>query len=156
MYIAEWPRQRLIEPPVKTLTKIPWDAFPEGLRADVERYLAGFTKMRRGVSGKRIRKCKPSTIETRRRELQAFARMAADQGVPIKSLNSLPALVQPDLVEKVLHAYWEQNGEEPKTFTIDMGWKILSVAREAKCLSEADLRSLMTCAPLWRSTGAKA
>ena len=140
--VAEWPRQRLIEPPVKSLTKIPWDAFPEGLRADVERYLAGFTKMRRGVSGKRIRKCKPSTIETRRRELQAFARMAAEQGVPIESLNSLTALIQPDLVEKVLHAYWEQNGEEPKTFTIDMGWKILSVAREAKCLSEADLEKL--------------
>jgi integrase len=140
--IPDWPQQRLIEPPVKALTKIPWEAFPKGLRADIERYLVGFTKMRRGASGKRIRPCKSSTIDTRRRELQAFARMAVEQGVPIESLNALAALVQPDLVEKVLTAYWERNGEEPRTFTIDMGWKILSVAREAKCSSETDLERL--------------
>jgi integrase len=140
--IPGWPQRRLIEPPVKTLTKIPWEAFPEGLRADIERYLAGFTKMRRGAIGKRIRPCKSSTIDTRRRELQAFARMAFEQGVPIEQLDSLSAILQPDLVEKILHAYWKQNGQEPSTFTIDMGWKILSVAREAKCLSEADLARL--------------
>jgi integrase len=140
--IPEWPQQRLIEPPVKALTKTPWDAFPEGLRADIERYLAGLAKMRRSASGKRIRPCKSSTILTRRRELQAFARMAVAQGVPMERLNSLTAMLRPDLVEKVLNAYWAQNGEEPKTFTIDMGWKILSVARETKCLSEADLARL--------------
>jgi integrase len=140
--IPQWPRQRLIEPPAKPLTKIPWDAFPEGLRADIERYLAGFTKLRKGASGKRIRPCKSSTIHTRQRELQAFARMAVEQRVPIERLDSLAAMVQPDLVEQVLHAYWERNGEEPRTFTIDMGWKILSVARETRCLSETDLGRL--------------
>jgi len=33
----------------------------------VERYLSGFTKIRRRANGKRIRPCKPITIETRRR-----------------------------------------------------------------------------------------
>jgi integrase len=140
--IPEWPQQRLIEPAVKALTKISWDTFPDSLRADIERYLAGLRQMRRTASGKRIRQCKPSTIETRRRELQAFARMAVEQGIPIERLNSLTSMVQPDLVEKVLNAYWEQNGEEPSTFTIDMGWKILSVARETKSLSETDLARL--------------
>ena len=130
--VAEWPRQRLIEPPVKALTKIPWDAFPEGLRADVERYLAGFTKMRRGVSGKRIRQVQTINHRNPSSRIAGLCQDGSRQGVPIESLNSLAALVQPDLVEKVLHAYWEQNGEEPKTFTIDMGWKILSVAREDK------------------------
>jgi hypothetical protein len=83
-----------------------------------------------------------STIQTRRRELQAFARMAVRQGKPIESLDSLAALVQPDLVEKVLDAYWDQNGEEPSTSTIDMGWKILSVARETGCLSDEDMKKL--------------
>jgi integrase len=137
-----WPSKRLIEPPVKALTQIPWEAFPETLRTDIENYLAGFTKMRRGARGKRIRPCKPSTIATRRRELQAFARMAVQQGAPVESLKSLAALLHPDLAEKVLNAYWEQNGEEPSTSTIDMGWKIVSVARETKCLSEAELARL--------------
>jgi integrase len=140
--IPEWPRHRLIEPPVKALTEIPWEAFPEGLRADIERYLAGFNSIRRRANGKRIRPCKPVTIETRRRELQAFARMAVRQGTPLQSLDSLAALVRPDLAEKVLDAYWAQNGEEPKVSTIDMGWKILSVARETGCLSAEDLKKL--------------
>jgi integrase len=140
--VPGWPCHPLIEPPVKALTQIPWDSFPEGLRAEIEQYLAGFNKIRRGARGKRIRPCKPSTIATRRRELQAFARMAVKQGAPIESLNSLAALLQPDLAEKVINAYWEQNGDEPSTSTIDMGWKIVSVARETKCLSESDIARL--------------
>jgi hypothetical protein len=61
--------------------------------------------------------------------------MAVQHGAPIENLTSLAALLQPDLAEKVLNAYWEQNGEEPSVSTIDMGWKIVSVARETKCLS---------------------
>jgi hypothetical protein len=56
--IKGWPRQRLIEPPVKRLTETAWESFPERLREEIERYLAGFKKIRRGVSGKRIRPCK--------------------------------------------------------------------------------------------------
>jgi integrase len=140
--VPGWPSNRLIEPAVKALTQISWDAFPEQLRVEIEQYLAGFTKIRRGAKGKRIRPCKPSTIATRRRELQAFARMAVQQGAPIESLNSLSALLHPDLAEKVLNAYWEQNGDEPSTSTIDIGWKIVSVARETNCLSEAELARL--------------
>jgi integrase len=140
--IKQWPRRRLIEPPVKALTEIAWESFAETLRAEIERYLAGFKKIRRGVSGKRIRPCKQSTIDTRRRELQAFARMAARLGQPVEGLTSLEALLDPALVEKVLNAYWEENGEEPRVYTIDMAWKLLSVARETKCLPEADLAKL--------------
>jgi hypothetical protein len=87
--IKEWPRQRLIEPPVKSLTETAWESFPQGLREEIERYLAGFKKIRRGASGKRIRPCKETTINNRRRELQAFARMAVRLGHPVESLTSL-------------------------------------------------------------------
>jgi integrase len=140
--IKQWPQQRLIEPPVKALAETAWESFAKALREEIERYLAGFKKMRRGVSGKRIRPCKESTINTRRRELQAFARMAVRLGQPIEGLASLEALLDPALVEEVLTAYWEENGEEPRVYTIDMAWKLLSVARETKCLPEADLAKL--------------
>ena len=140
--ISDWPRQRLIEPPVKALTKIPWESFPSQLRAEIELYLDGLTKLRRRANGKRIRPCKKSTIDTRRREIQAFARMAVEQGDPIEGLNSLAALLQPDLVEKVLQAYCDANRSEPKVYTIDIAWKLLSIARETKCLTESDLARL--------------
>ena len=140
--IAGWPKQRLIEPPVKSLTLIPWESFPKQLRQDIENYLEGFKKVRRGSRGKRIRPCKPSTIDTRRRELQAFARMAVKQGHPVESLSSFSDLLDPDLVEEVLEAYWEENGEEPGIWTIDMAWKLHSIARETKCLPDSDLERL--------------
>ena len=140
--VAGWPKQRLIEPPVKSLTLISWESFPEKLRQEIESYLEAFKKVRRGVRGKRIRPCKPSTIDTRRRELQAFARMAVKQGYPTESLGSLADLVDPDLVEEVLESYWEENGDEPRVWTIDMAWKLLSIARETRCLPDSELARL--------------
>ena len=106
------------------------------------RYLHGLGKMRRGLNGKRIRPCQPTTIRTRRAELVAVARMAVRIGMPIESLTSLAALLHPDVVEPVIEAYWEKNGEEPKVFTIDLGWKLLSIAREIGGLNEAALERL--------------
>jgi len=141
--IKEWPRQRLTEPSVKLLTESAWESFPQGIREEIERYLAAFKKIRRGASGKRIRPCKESTINTRRRELQAFARMAVRLGHPVESLTSLEVLLDPNLVDEVLNAYWDASGkEEPCVYTIDLAWKLLSVARETKCLPDEDLARL--------------
>jgi integrase len=140
--IPGWPKQRLTEPPLKSLTRVPWESFPEQLRQEIEKYLEGFKNIRRRANGKRIRPCKQVTIDTRRRELQAFARMAVKQGYPAESLNSLSDLLDPDLVEEVLEAYWEENGDEPRVWTIDMAWKLLSAARETKCLPDSDLEKL--------------
>jgi integrase-like protein len=135
-----WPK--LVVPPVKPAVEVLWEAFPEGLRRDVDQYLHGLTRIRRGRTGQRIRSLKPSTITTRRRELAGAARMAVKAGVPIETLTSLSALLAPDVAEKVLDAYWAQNGETPKQFTIDLAGRFLAIATETKCLSEADRERL--------------
>jgi integrase len=63
-------------------------------------------------------------------------------GVPIESLTSLAALLHPDVIEPVIDAYWRKNGDEPKTSTIDLGWKALRIARETSCLDQAALERL--------------
>ena len=68
--------------------------------------------------------------------------MAVRLGVPIESLTSLAALLHPDVVEPVIDAYWKKNGDEPKIFTIDLGWKLLRIARETGCLDQAALDRL--------------
>ena len=93
------------------------------------------------------------TIDSRRRELQAFARMAVKQGYPAESLATLAELLNPDLVEEVLEAYWEENGEEPHVYTIELAWKLLSVARATGCLPERISKSSTRSARLWKSTG---
>ena len=72
----------------------------------------------------------------------AVARMAVRLGVPIESLTSLAALLHPDIVEPVIDAYWKKNGDEPKVFTVDLGWKLLRIARETGCLDQALLDRL--------------
>jgi integrase len=125
-----WPAHRLAEPPLKAQEGPAWEEFPEGLRRDIDKYLAGLGKIRRGPDGKRSRPCSPKTIKTRRAELVAVARMAVKIGTPIENLKSLAALVHPDVAEPVLEAYWKKNGEEPKVFTIDISWRLLGLARQ--------------------------
>ena len=72
----------------------------------------------------------------------AVARMAVRLGVPINSLISLAALLHPDIVEPVIEAYWQKNGSEPKVFTIDLGWKLLRIAREIGGLDQAAIERL--------------
>lgn len=108
-----------------------WHDFPEGLRRDVNDYLATLQQVRKGSNGKRYRPCSPTSIKTRRAELVAFARKAVKAGIPIGNLISLAALVHPRVVEPVIEAYWRENGEEPKIFTIELGSKMLALARHA-------------------------
>jgi integrase len=139
--IDAWSLRSLAEPPVKVVEPA-WSAFPERLCTEIEEYLAGLARVHRTLKGKRIQPCAPTTIETRRAELVAMARMAVRLGVPIASLTSLAALLHPDLVERVIEAYWQKNGEEPKTGTIDLGKKLLRMARETGCLDRAALDRL--------------
>ena len=127
----DWPRQRLAEPPCQSLEGPNWDDFPDGLRRDVDGYLAGLQQIRKGSNGRRYRPCSPKTIKTRRAELVAFARKAIKFGIPIENLNSLAALVHPNVVEKVIDAYWRGDGEEPNIYTIELASKILALARRA-------------------------
>ncbi len=133
--------QRLMEPPLKK-PEPAWEAFPEGLRSDIDKYFAALAKVHRTLNGRRIQPCSATTIATRRAELAAMARMAVRLGVPTENLHSLGALLHPDVVEQVINAYWAKNGEEPKTSTIDLGWKVLRIARETGCLDQGALSRL--------------
>ena len=134
--IEGWPERRLMEPAIKAMEEPEWEKFPEGLRRDIEAYVSGLTRIRRDARGNRLRPCKPSTIRTRRAELKAAARMAVRAGVPFENLSSLAALVHPDVAELVIDAYWKADGPEPQVYTIDLGWKLLSIARSVGGLDD--------------------
>ena len=68
--------------------------------------------------------------------------MAVKTGVPIAKLDLLSALLAPDVAEKVLDAYWQKNGENPKLFTIDLACRFLAIAKETKCLNDEECERL--------------
>jgi integrase len=134
--IEGWPAQRLIEPLTKRHGELSWDDFPIGLRQDVEVYLQSLCKVRLSRGGTRLHPCKATTITVRRRELLLTAKKAVSLGVAKESLTSLGALLNPDVVEKVLDWYWNKNGETPKAFTIELSKHLLAAARATNCVDE--------------------
>jgi integrase len=68
--------------------------------------------------------------------------MAVRVGVPIANLTSIADLLHPDVATLVIDAYWNADGSEPRIYTIDLGRKLLSIARETGCLDEAALERL--------------
>ena len=79
--------------------------------------------------------------------------MAVREGVPIESLCSLAELVHPDVAELVIEAYWKADGPEPTVYTIDLGWKLLSIARSIGCLDDVAWSASTICEPPWRPIG---
>ncbi len=140
--VQGWPAGRLVEPPLKAMEGPAWQDFPAGLCAGIERYLCDLAKPRRSYRGKRLRPCKLSTIRTRKAELVAFVRMAVKLGVPLGSLTSIGSLLHPDMVERVIDAYWQQDGEEPRIYTIELGSKLLAIARASGELDDLLLERL--------------
>jgi integrase len=139
--VPGWPGTTLIEPPLAA-SGIRLEDFPEGLRRDIDRHIDGLATLRRDARGKRRRPCKPSTIRTRRAELLAFVRRAVECGFPLPTLTSFKALLAPEIVAAVIDSYWQQNGEVPKVYTIDMAWKILALARSLGCFDDVALERL--------------
>jgi hypothetical protein len=130
-------------------------AFPQGLGDDIDAYCEGISRRHKTVSGRIFRPCKPSTIETRRRELIATVRAAVAAGIPLKELTSLRDLLRADRVEIIIEHYWQKNGERPTLFTIDLASKLLALAR-SEALSDVDIERLdeiRLAVEQYRSTG---
>ena len=135
--VPGWPQQKLIESPTKgTLAGPAWEEFPGDLRRDIDTYLTLLSQVRRTQSGKRLAPCKPSTIKVRKAKLVAFVRKAVSLGVPIDNLASLADLLDPELVERVVDAYWKDSGEEPSIYLIELSSLLLGIARSTQCLDE--------------------
>jgi integrase len=128
--IKGWPQQTLTEPPLKANGEWPRsEDFLASLQEELQTHLTSLSRPRRSADGKRLSPCKASTIRTRRTDLISLAKKAVRIGIPIESITSLSALIDPALVEKVIDDEWEKAGDEPKTTTIDLGKKVLAVAR---------------------------
>jgi hypothetical protein len=145
--IPGWPKGRLEEPPVKSAVEIGWEEFSKRLQKDVAKYEAGLTQVRKSRTGRHIKPLRPATIRARRAELQAAARMAVKIGIPIEKLDSLRSMLKPKVAEKILDAYWKNNGDQPKVYTVNLARRFVAIAQETKCLGDTDCERLQD---MWR------
>jgi hypothetical protein len=140
--VRGWPKNHLIVPPDGRSNGPVWEDFPETLRAEVDVLFETVSRRRKLANGTRTRAWTDKTIRTRRRELIAYARKAVSVGYPIENLTSLSILLDPTLVEKITNAYWDANGSAPKTYTLDLPWRMSVLAKNAGCLDQEQLDEL--------------
>src|SRR5262245_26769851 len=57
-------------------------------------------------------------------------------------MTSFRELLDPDLVERVLDAYWRDSGEEPGIYVIELASFLIDIARQTHCLDEAGIARL--------------
>jgi hypothetical protein len=134
--VPGWPSQLLFEPPSRKAEAFPpWEAYPIGLRYEIETYLDSLTRVRKTSKGKRVPPAKATTIRGRRAMLEAALRMATRIGIGMEELTSLSSFLDPAVSRRVLDAYWAKNGQEPSIFTIDLAILFVGLARSANCLS---------------------
>jgi integrase len=69
-------------------------------------------------------------------------RKAVGIGASINDICSFTDLFEPDLVERVFDAYWQDNGKHPSTYLIDLAPLVLGIARQTGCLDEAGVARL--------------
>lgn len=140
-WVPGWPELVLEEPPLPA-KGLALDDLPPGLRSGIEAHLESLTRVRRNHRGKRLKSCRTSTIRTRRAELMAYIGKAMSCGFPLHTLASLSELLRPEIVEAVLDAYWRDCGETPSSYTIQLSWKLLQLARSLDSFPAADLERL--------------
>jgi integrase len=141
--IPGWPVRRFNQLAARSVARGPdWDAFPIGLRNEIDAFLASRSPRKLSLQEPAAKVWAPTTRHVMRARLRAFARMAVRRGVAIGKLDSLAALLDPVIVERVLDGYWEQDGETPGTYTIDLARELLAMARTTGAVDSTDLERL--------------
>jgi integrase len=140
--IARWPARRLNQSARSVPRGPDWEAFPIGLRNQIDAFLASRSPRKLSLHEPAAKVWAPATRHVMRAKLHAFASMALRRGVAIEALDSLSALLDPSLVESVLDGYWERDGETPRTYTIDLARDLLSLARATGAVDSTSLQRL--------------
>jgi integrase len=72
----------------------------------------------------------------------ATVRAAVAAGIDLNDLGSLHELLKPDRVKVIIDHYWVKNGDIPRTYTIDLAWRLVSIARNLPGYGQEDLEEL--------------
>lgn len=107
--IPGWPQQRLTVPSRKERFTHNWDAFPGSLKQDVDAYFDRALGLHL-EDEHFLRAQRPSTVETRHRQLLVFATAIVKSGIVSETLTGLPVLLQPATGAAGLQYLVDRNG----------------------------------------------
>lgn len=118
--IDGWPEVTLGEPALVRHQGPSWDEFPQSIRAEIEGYLAGLTRVRKDEAGRRRKPAAATTIRVERARIVAAIRKAVMLGEPIHELVSFAALLTPRRARLILEAYAGREVGKTPVYAIDL------------------------------------
>lgn len=138
--IPAWPQQHLTVPSRLIRYTLPWSAYPESLRCEVEQHLA------RCLAPDPLDPDAPaplraSTIVTRRKLLRQLAAARVNRGTPPGEIRSLADIVRPAQLRDALTFFLEREGCKLATL-MNRAVVARSIARHTLRLPDAELAEL--------------
>jgi integrase len=139
--IVGWPQLRIIRESRKKDYVLPWSAFPESLKRDVDAWIHRLGGHNFADDGP-VRPLSPSTLKAREYQLRAFASALVLRGRDPQSLVSLAACLTLDNFIEGLRYFLERLGNKPSPTTNNLATMLKSVARHWVKSDESDLLRL--------------
>jgi hypothetical protein len=136
-----WPQNQLKVADNRGHYSVPWERFPESLRADVDRWLDR-------LSGKDLRSLlrrkplRPESIKTRKRQLHEYLSALVLEGTEPATMLALKDLVTPDIAAKGMMFFWKRAGEKPSVHAGQVAGLVLAIARHHAKLDQTSLDDL--------------
>jgi integrase len=141
--IPGWPPVQLTIPDYRPPRQgLNWNELPESFQRDVDTYLRTKTYMPQTGSsvvslldGPQARPWSAGTVKLRREHIRLAASASVQAGIAAECLQSLADLTEPETAKLILGRYLARDEKElgraePKGFTIDLAYTLLSIARD--------------------------
>jgi integrase len=143
----DWPQQTLKVADNRPYYCIPWERFPESLRADIDHWLARLSGSSLRLPMK-VKPLRPASIKTRKRQLHEYVSALVLEGIDPSTLLTLREIVTPELAKKGMMFFWNRAGERSSVHAGQIVGLLLSIARHHAKLDESalqELRELRKC-----------
>lgn len=136
-----WPQKRLTVANNRNWYALPWETYPESLRADVAAWIDWLSDadpfLERG-----FKPLRPASVATRRRQLSEYLAAFVHQGGKLENMVDLKSVVTPSQAKLALRFFWDRAGQQRKQHPYLITSMVLAIARHWAKLPAADIIAL--------------
>lgn len=137
----DWPQQRLPVPDRRPAQSSNFDAYPESLRQDLERWLTWLSDPDPFID-RPFRPLRPVSRATRLRQLRVYLGALVESGLKPTEFVDIASVVTPDRARVGLRILWDRAGGQATQHTFQMASLVLQLARYWAKLPDRDVDSL--------------
>lgn len=120
---------------------LPWSSFPASLKADVDAFLDRLSGRDLSEDGP-PRPARPSTLQTRERQLRVAASVLTRSGVAVDRICTIADLVTRDHFQKILRFFLDRKDGKPSPMVAQLGAFLKDVARHWVKADEATVEGM--------------